>query len=88
MNNKRNWKLIDQRKGEIFCDSPYSYFVDNPKFYSQFKIRNDLNSCDEKYIIMHSLEFHGVTTFQTLSTIMRKIAAPSFLSSYLAIFFS
>ena len=79
-NDKRNWKLIDQRKGEIFCDSPYSntlglhcfdtktisYFVDNPKFYSQFKIRNDLNSCDEKYIIMHSLEFHGLTTFQTL----------------------
>ena len=77
-NDKRNWELIDQRQGEIFCDSPYSntlglhcfdtktisYFVDNPKFYSRFKIRNDLNSCDEKYIIMHSLEFHGLTTFQ------------------------
>ena len=100
-NNKEQWELIDKREGEMFCDSPISdyglycgkmnnqsYFVKNPKFFHHFKIRNDLNSCDEKYIIMHSLEFHGLTTFQTLGTIMRKIAAPSFLSSYLAIFFS
>ena len=98
-NDKTNWEIIDQRKGEIFCESPYpdenlglhcsdsknlSYFVENPKFYSQFKIRNDLNSCEGPFI-MRSLEFHGLTTFQSLCTIILKVTVPQLISSYIAI---
>ena len=97
--DKTNWEIIDQRKGEIFCEENpqveghcqdqsknLSYFVANPKFYSQFKIRNDLNSAGRNYIIMRSLEFHGLTTFQSLCTIIRKATSPQLISSFIAIF--
>ena len=65
-NNKKQWEILDKRKGEMFYDhytsdiyglycpvnTNKSYFVENPKIFSHFKIRNDYNSCNNVYIIM------------------------------------
>ena len=99
-NDLTNWEIIDQREGEIVCENYWSnynngficserknasYFVNNPKFFSHIKIKNDQNSINQKYIIMRSLEFHGLTTFFPLCTVIRKMFAPHLISSYIAI---
>ena len=93
-NHKKQWDKIDERKGEIFCDNPSTsdnglrcspntnktYFIQNPKFFNSIKIRNEKNTINENYIIMRSLEFHGLVTFSPLVSVLRKVTAPHLIS--------
>ena len=62
-----------------------TYAIENPKFFFHIKIRNDFNSGHQKYIIMRSLEFHGLASFFHLCTLIRKFYLSHLISSYIVI---